>query len=85
MARLDCVRGLVLRQGFTIVGIGLAFGVVGSVAGTQVMRSTLFGVGSMDPATLVAVCAVLSTAGFIALYLLARWASLEPAQTLRSD
>jgi ABC-type antimicrobial peptide transport system permease subunit len=85
-ARPADVRRLVLRQGFTIVAIGLAIGAAGTAAFTQVVRSTLFGVGPMDPATLVAVCAVLMAAGFAALYFPARWASgLEPAQTLRSE
>jgi predicted permease len=86
-ARPADVRRLVLRQGgFTIVGIGLAIGIAATVAFTSVMRSTLFGIGSMDPTTLAAVCAVLLAAGFAALYLPARWASaLDPAQTLRSE
>jgi predicted permease len=85
-ARPADVRRLVLRQGFTIVGIGLAIGALAAVALAQVVRRTLFGVGSADPTTLLAVCGVLMAAGFVALYLPARWASrLEPAQTLRSE
>ena len=74
-ARPADVRRLVLRQGFTIVGIGLAIGAVATVAIAQVLRRTLFGVGSADPTTLAAVCGVLMAAGFAALYLPARWAS----------
>ncbi|MPY87054.1 MAG: FtsX-like permease family protein [Luteitalea sp.] len=85
-ARPSDVRRLVLRQGFTMVGIGLAVGGLATVGFTQVVRSALFGVGPLDPATLGVVCAVLMATGFAALYLPARWASrLEPARTLRSE
>ncbi|MPZ21356.1 MAG: hypothetical protein GEV06_26195 [Luteitalea sp.] len=78
--------GLVLRQGFTMVGIGVAVGGLATVGFTQVVRSALVGVGPLDPATLGVVGAVLMATGFAALYLPARWASrLEPARTLRSE
>jgi ABC-type antimicrobial peptide transport system permease subunit len=85
-ARPADVRRLVLRQGFTIIGVGLAFGAAATAALTQVMRSSLFGVDPLDPPTLATVCAVLTAVGFAALYLPARWASrIEPAQTLRAE
>jgi predicted permease len=85
-ARPVDVRRLVFRQGFTIVGIGLAIGVVGTTAIAQVLRNRLFGAAVMDPTMLLAVGAVLLAASFTALYLPARWGSaLEPAQTLRSE
>ena len=85
-ARPVDVRRLVLRQGFTIVGIGLAIGVVGTAAIAQVLRNRLFGAGVMDPTMLLAVGVVLLATSFAALYLPARWGSaLEPAQTLRSE
>jgi ABC-type antimicrobial peptide transport system permease subunit len=85
-ARPADVRRLVLRQGLTLVAIGLAIGIGGSVTLTQMLRSTVFGAGRVDPAVLVAVCTVLMATGFAALYVPARWASgLEPAQTLRRE
>ena len=85
-ARPVDVRRLVLRQGFTIVGIGLAIGVAGTAAIAQVLRNRLFGAGVMDPTMLLAVGVVLLATSFTALYLPARWGSaLEPAQTLRSE
>ena len=85
-ARPAHVRRLVLRQGLTIVTIGLAAGGAGAAAVTQVLRRTMFGVGSIDPAIAVLVCAVLTATGCAALYCPARWASrLEPARTLRSE
>jgi predicted permease len=85
-ARPADVRFLVLRQGFTIVAIGLGLGVVASIGTAQVMRGALFGVGSLDPVAVAAVCLVLVTTALAALYLPARWASrVEPAATLRSE
>jgi ABC-type antimicrobial peptide transport system permease subunit len=80
------VRRLILRQGFTIVGIGLAMGVAGTLAIAQVLRNRVFGAGAMDLTMLLAVGAVLMAVSFAALYLPARWGSaLEPALTLRSE
>jgi predicted permease len=85
-ARPIDVRRLVLRQGFTIVAMGLAIGGVGAIASAQAVRRLLFGISPFDPPTLATVCAILLVAAFGALYLPARWASrLEPAQTLRSE
>jgi predicted permease len=85
-ARPTDVRRMVLRQGFTIVAIGLSVGGVGAIASAQALRRLLFGISPFDPPTLAAVCAILLVAAFGALYLPARWASrLEPAQTLRDE
>ena len=85
-ARPIDVRRLVLRQGFTIVAIGLTVGGVGAIASAQVIRRLLFGISPFDPPTLATVGAILLVAAFGALYLPARWASrLEPAQTLRGE
>lgn len=85
-ARPIDVRRMVLRQGFTIVAIGLAVGGVGAIASAQVVRRLLFGISAFDPPTLATVYAILLVAAFGALYLPARWASrLEPAQTLRGE
>ena len=80
------VRWLVVREGFAIIGAGGAIGAAATIALTQVMRSRLFGVRTLDPPTLVTVGAVLIAVGFGALYLPARWASaIEPAETLRAE
>ena len=85
-ARPIDVRRLILRQGFSIVVIGLAVGGVGAIASAQAVRRFLFGVSPFDAPTLATVCAVLLVTACGALYLPARWASrLEPAQTLRGE
>ncbi len=85
-ARPADVRRLVLRQGFSIVAIGLAVGGAGAVASAQMARRFLFGIGPVDPPMLAVVCVILVIAAFGALYVPARWASrLEPARTLRGE
>jgi putative ABC transport system permease protein len=80
------VRWLVLRQGFTIVGIGLAVGVAAVTLIMPVVRSTLFGVAALDLSTIAAVLIVLLATGTAALWLPALWASrVPPASTLRSE
>lgn len=72
------IGGMVLRQGMVLVGVGSALGVAGALAATRILRSQLFGVGTIDPLTLVAVV------GFVVLVALA--ASATPTwRAIRSD
>jgi predicted permease len=80
------VRWLVLRQGFTIVGVGLAVGVAAVALLMPIVRSTLFGVAALDFSTIAAVVVVLLATSTAALWLPALWASrVPPASTLRSE
>src|SRR5213078_4047686 len=60
------VLQLVIRQGMSLVLIGLCLGLVGAIALTRVMATLLFGVGAKDPLTFVAVAALLSIVAFVA-------------------
>lgn len=85
-ARPSDIRRMVLRQGLTITGIGLASGGAGILVVTRIVQRTLFGVDPLRASTLVEVSAVLTVTALVALYLPARWASgIAPAQTLRSE
>ncbi len=85
-ARPSDIRRLVLRQGFMTISIGLALGAAATTMSAQLLRSSVFGIGVVDPLLVAAVCAVLVMTGFAALYLPARWASsAEPAHTLRRE
>ncbi len=85
-ARPADVRRLVLRQGFVVVGVGVALGAAGTALAITVIRSTLFGIRPPDPLTLVTVAGVLLTTALAALYLPARSASrVPPADTLRVE
>ncbi|HEV2688209.1 MAG TPA: FtsX-like permease family protein, partial [Bryobacteraceae bacterium] len=53
------VLGMVLRQGLTVVGIGIAIGLAGSWMLTRTLTSLLYGVRATDPVTFAAVPALL--------------------------
>jgi predicted permease len=54
-ARAEHILRMVLGHGFTLVGIGLAFGVVGAFAAARAIRGRLYEVGATDPVTFVSV------------------------------
>lgn len=81
----DVLR-LVLRQGMRITLIGLAIGVVASLALARFMSSLLFGVSSSDPMTFISVVAVLAFVALLASYIPARRAMrLDPMVALRYE
>jgi ABC-type antimicrobial peptide transport system permease subunit len=85
-ASRQSVLGLVLRQGLTLAGAGGAVGLVGALALSRVLQSQLFGVSAADPATLVAVAALLGAVAFVATLVPARRATrVAPAVALRGD
>ena len=80
------IRRQVLGDGATLIGIGIGIGVLGAIALGLVLRSQLFGVGSIDPPSLVAVVALLGAIGFAACWLPARRAATtNPIEALRND
>ena len=78
------VRQVVLSSAFWRVVPGLAFGIVGAMAGTRAVRHILFGVAPIDPATYVAVallvCAVVIGAAWLPAH---RAAGVDPLALLR--
>jgi len=83
--RHDVLR-MVLRQGMSLAGAGIAFGLTGAFALTRLLRTLLFGVGPTDPLTFVVVPVLLAVVAWMACWLPARRASkADPMEALRYE
>jgi predicted permease len=60
------VLRLVGMEGFRLVALGAALGLVGAMVGVRFVRSLLFGISSSDPMTWLGVCAVLAAVALVA-------------------
>ena len=80
------VVGLVLRQGVTIAGIGIAVGVAGALALSRITQSLLYGVDPADPATFGAVVGVIALVATAACVIPMRRATrVDPLTAIRAD
>jgi putative ABC transport system permease protein len=85
-ARPGQIIKMVLGQNLRIVVIGLALGVIAAIPATRLLRGLLFQVGPNDPATFIAIGAMLATVAMVAAYLPARRGTrVDPAITLKAD
>lgn len=85
-ARREQVVALFVRRGAMLVGAGLLAGLAGSYALARILASQLYGVSSTDPATWLAVAALLGLAALAAIGLPAwRAARTEPARLLHTS
>jgi predicted permease len=77
---------LVVRQGMKPVLVGIVLGIAGAVGLMRVMASLLYGVSATDPATFIAVAALLTTVAMMACYVPARRATrADPMVALRHE
>ena len=77
---------LVIRHGMTLALAGLILGAAGSLALTRLLSTLLFGISPRDPATLIAVGAILSAVALLACYIPARRAAgIDPTVALRYE
>ena len=82
-AQRSDVLGLVVKQGMTLVAIGVVAGLAGALSLTRVMASLLFNVRPDDLTTYLAISFLLLVVAFLACYLPARRAAkLDPVIAL---
>jgi predicted permease len=80
------IRVLFVRRGLILAGAGLAIGLAAAVVATRLMRSLLFGVGPLDPATFAAAPLALAAVALMASYVPAsRALAVDPVETMRAE
>jgi putative ABC transport system permease protein len=78
------VLRLTVREGMTLVAVGLAVGAAGAISATRLLRTTLFETNVYDPLTFATVPLVLGVVALVASYLPARRAAaVDPIVALR--
>ena len=85
-AEASRVQRMILSEGGTLVGLGLAIGVIGSLLLTRVIQGLLFGVASRDPMTIGSVALLMAVIGIAACWIPAvRAARIDPGVALRAQ
>jgi predicted permease len=80
------VLALVVGKAMRLTAIGLGVGVVLAAGAGQLLRSQIFGVSPLDPATFVGVIVLLATVAFLAAWLPARRAArVDPIIALQAE
>lgn len=85
-ATVGDVVGLVIRQGFRLVAVGVILGLAGYLAVHHLLNHLVFGITTLDPIAVATGPAVLLAVAFAACLLPARRAArIDPLVALRSD
>lgn len=85
-ARRSSVLAMVLAQGLRLAAMGIAIGVIAALAVTRLMSRFLYGVRPSDPATYLALSALLAAVVLLATLIPARRAAaVDPMAALRQE
>ncbi|HVT59140.1 MAG TPA: ABC transporter permease [Thermoanaerobaculia bacterium] len=85
-ARRQHILGMVVREGMSLVGLGIVLGLAGALASSRVLASLLFRVAPFDPATFAALAALAAATALAACLVPAlRAARVDPMTALRSE
>jgi macrolide transport system ATP-binding/permease protein len=85
-AQRGSVYQLILKEAGWLAALGIALGLVCSVAAATLMRTLLFGTAATDVPTLIAVAVVLAVSALVASYIPARKATrVDPVVALRHE
>jgi predicted permease len=80
------ILAMVLRQGLSVVGIGLALGLLVSLAGTRLLSGLVTGIKPTDPLTFAVVLLLLTAIALFACWIPARRATrIDPLVALRHE
>ena len=80
------ITGQIVRQGGLVALAGIAVGLVGALAGSQLIAAVLYGVSPRDPAVFGTMAVLLQTVALLACWIPARRAAqLSPTVALRAD
>jgi predicted permease len=85
-AEASHVRGMVLRQGILLSGIGVGIGLAAAMGLTRLMEALLYGVDPVDPLTFGAMSLGLTAVALLASYVPARRAArVDPVVAIRVE
>jgi putative ABC transport system permease protein len=80
------IRNLIFGEGFRLIAVGVAAGLVAAISFSHVLRTFLFGVEPTDPLTLIGVGGIFAAVAMLACWAPARRATAaDPLEALRYE